>query len=220
MPRAWAMSVGPDAEQRQQAVRHERAERVGHRLAQRGRQVVALARVVHDVDGPHVAALVHEPVVPVVDEVPADDGGGQRDRAGAEVAARRGGSTCGRPSCATPSVVVIATPPATTAATPPTRGDPRAPGSVGGARGGRRPGSAGPSASAAGVGRGSAALARGPDDVGDRGDGDRAERRRRRAPCRTSPCPGVIGPSSFGTTIGASRLPTPMVRLVMVSWRS
>jgi hypothetical protein len=34
------------------------------------------------------------------------------------------------------------------------------------------------------------------------------------------PLPGPSGPSSFGTTIGASRLATPMVRLVIVSWRS
>ena len=86
MPRACDDELGADAEQRQHAVRHEGAEHVGHRLTQRGREVVALARVVHDVDRPHVAALVHEPVVPVVDEVPPERRRGQGDRSGAEVA--------------------------------------------------------------------------------------------------------------------------------------
>ena len=62
--------VRGDADQAQQPVGHGGAEGVGHRLAQGGRQVVPLARVVHHVDGPHVPALVHEAVVPVVDEVP------------------------------------------------------------------------------------------------------------------------------------------------------
>ena len=42
----------------------------------------------HDVDRPHAPHLVHEAVVPVVDEVPAGDGRGPRERAVAEVARR------------------------------------------------------------------------------------------------------------------------------------
>ena len=76
IPRAWLMSAGRMPDPSQQAVRHPDAEHVGHGLPERRRQVVALARVVHDVDGPHAPDLVHHPVVPVVDEVPADDGGG------------------------------------------------------------------------------------------------------------------------------------------------
>ena len=73
-PRAVSTSAGRDAEEAERAVGDGGGEGVGHRLAERGRQVVALARVVHDVHGPHVPALVAEPVVPVVDEVPAEDG--------------------------------------------------------------------------------------------------------------------------------------------------
>ena len=77
--------LGAQAQERQQAVGHEGAERVGHGLAQRGGQVVALAGVVHHVDGPHVPAGVHEPVVPVVDEVPPQHRGGHGRRPGAQV---------------------------------------------------------------------------------------------------------------------------------------
>src|SRR3712207_8827493 len=44
------------------------------RSSQRGREVVALRRVVHDVVRPQRPHLVHEPVVPVVDEIPPGDG--------------------------------------------------------------------------------------------------------------------------------------------------
>ena len=77
---------GADPEQRQRTVRDKSAERLRNRLAERRGQVVALARMVHDVYRPHEAALVHEAVVPVVDEVPAQHGRRQRKRAGAEIA--------------------------------------------------------------------------------------------------------------------------------------
>ena len=86
MSRASRDQFGTDAEERQQAVRNEGSERVGDRLPQRGRQVVALARVVHDVNRPHVAALVHEPVVPVVDEIPSQDRGRDDCGPGSEIA--------------------------------------------------------------------------------------------------------------------------------------
>ena len=76
-----------DADARHQPVGQVHAEHVGHRLPQRGGEVVALARVVHDVVRPQRAHLVHEPVVPVVDEVPADDGEHGRHRSPAEVVA-------------------------------------------------------------------------------------------------------------------------------------
>ena len=77
---------GPEPEVRHEPVGHEHAEHIGHRLTQRGGEVVVLARVVHDMDRPEPAALVLDAMVPVVDEVPQDErAGGGRD-AGAEVA--------------------------------------------------------------------------------------------------------------------------------------
>ena len=207
MPRACAMSAGRTPTQAQQPVRHERAERVGDRLPQRGREVVALARVVHDVDRPHVPALVHEPVVPVVDEVPAEDRGAERERSVAEVAARTGAPTSGRRVNSDAHVVVIATPPVTTDATPPADATLRA----------ARPSfrrrtrlsgsmSATGSASARRAIR-SAIVVTATAPI---------------AAVATSalpylPLPGVNGASTRGTTIGATRLATPMVRLVIVS---
>ena len=64
---------------------HGDGDRVRHGLPQGRRQVVALAGVVRDVDRPHPARLVAEPVVPVVDEVPAQDRRGPGEPALAEV---------------------------------------------------------------------------------------------------------------------------------------
>ena len=78
-----------DAEQAQDPVGGQDAEHVGHRLAQGGGQVVVLARVVDHVVGPHVPALVHEPVVPVVDEVPPEHRQDQGQRAAPRSPTRR-----------------------------------------------------------------------------------------------------------------------------------
>ena len=86
MARACRMSAGRIPKNAQDAVRDERAERVGDGLAQRGREVVALAGVVHHVDRPHVAAGVHEAMVPVVDEIPTQDRGRGRGRSRTQVA--------------------------------------------------------------------------------------------------------------------------------------
>ena len=194
---------------------HEGAERVGHRLPQRGREVVALARVVHDVDGPQPAALVHEPVVPVVDEVPAEDGArrwrARRCRGRAPVAR----ATAGSRSVLVAQVVVPATTPPATAVTP--AGPTQLAGDATGLA----------AALPVGVGR--------PRRLGrDRPSARRSAGRIASAAVVTAaaptavstsarpslPRPGVTGFSTLAMTIGASRLPTPIARLASVSSRS
>ena len=101
----------PHPGQRQHAIRHRPRHAFGDGLPQGGGEVVVLTAVMHHVHRPQPAALVGEPVVPVIDEVPAE----QRQKAcrptGPEVASaerketfparlrrpRRGSSECGRP---------------------------------------------------------------------------------------------------------------------------
>ncbi len=74
-----------DADHRQRQRERQAGERRQHRLAQRDRQVVVLALVVHGVRGPEQVHPVRRAVPPVVDEVDADE----RDDPGSDRVAAR-----------------------------------------------------------------------------------------------------------------------------------
>ena len=64
--------LGRNARDRHRQVEDPPEQRARARLPQRGREVVFLALVVHDVRGPEHRAFVTEPVIPVVAEVVED----------------------------------------------------------------------------------------------------------------------------------------------------